>query len=288
MNSCSICLDVISEDTKIITKCNHIFHKKCILQWLEENENCPLCRKETFIQILTYFRRPTIFYKYMKYKRLSKTINGNFVGDLEIKLKRDFFFPRGFFNIKPRVIFSDIKTCTNNEFKIPVFRLPYLDSCIDIDFYTRLVALYNKNTNITLLDKNTFNNFTYFESKEECEYLSKRKFVILFQWTFDLLECLNLLKIYNYFYSISDYTIIYDVLIETIIHFKINIEKKSTILQGLTICSVLNVLNFKKTPICFQDLNYYTVDTYRKKDLIKYIQFGKKYLQKNLIKILSV
>ena len=28
-----------------IISCNHMFHKKCILEWLKKSKNCPLCRK---------------------------------------------------------------------------------------------------------------------------------------------------------------------------------------------------------------------------------------------------
>lgn len=43
---CSICLDShISTDLLIISECNHIFHKNCILKWLSFKENCPNCRK---------------------------------------------------------------------------------------------------------------------------------------------------------------------------------------------------------------------------------------------------
>ncbi len=43
--SCSICLEeqkINEEWSKII--CNHEFHKKCILEWLKTNNNCPICR----------------------------------------------------------------------------------------------------------------------------------------------------------------------------------------------------------------------------------------------------
>ena len=42
---CSICLlkykkpDIIKE-----FPCNHIFHKNCILRWLEKSNICPLCK----------------------------------------------------------------------------------------------------------------------------------------------------------------------------------------------------------------------------------------------------
>lgn len=45
-DQCPICMDAAKTRKKIITKCQHIFHKKCIKKWLEKEENCPLCRKE--------------------------------------------------------------------------------------------------------------------------------------------------------------------------------------------------------------------------------------------------
>ena len=47
-NECSICLDKFLKKEKIIQlDCNHIFHKKCIMEWFSKNENnsCPLCRR---------------------------------------------------------------------------------------------------------------------------------------------------------------------------------------------------------------------------------------------------
>ncbi len=40
--SCPICLTEI--ENKHITKCNHSFCKCCIDTWLEEHNNCPICR----------------------------------------------------------------------------------------------------------------------------------------------------------------------------------------------------------------------------------------------------
>lgn len=47
MNECSICLEKVEENNeKYVTKCNHIFHEKCYLKWLEYKKICPLCRTE--------------------------------------------------------------------------------------------------------------------------------------------------------------------------------------------------------------------------------------------------
>ena len=46
---CSICLDDLCEgnDKQVVkTKCNHYFHRKCIVTWLREHRNCPLCQND--------------------------------------------------------------------------------------------------------------------------------------------------------------------------------------------------------------------------------------------------
>lgn len=54
-DDCSICLDEYKIGDEIyITKCNHKFHKKCIIKYIEYNNNyifsCPLCRQINYIQ----------------------------------------------------------------------------------------------------------------------------------------------------------------------------------------------------------------------------------------------
>lgn len=42
---CLICLDNESKDNYIkIIKCDHIYHKKCLIDWLTISNTCPLCR----------------------------------------------------------------------------------------------------------------------------------------------------------------------------------------------------------------------------------------------------
>ena len=44
MEKCLSCLD--KKNKKLyFTDCEHTFHGRCLDKWLEENENCPLCRE---------------------------------------------------------------------------------------------------------------------------------------------------------------------------------------------------------------------------------------------------
>lgn len=43
--SCSICLENFVQNAKVNkTVCNHIYHEKCIDNWLDKHETCPNCR----------------------------------------------------------------------------------------------------------------------------------------------------------------------------------------------------------------------------------------------------
>ena len=44
---CSVCLEKLdfSNDHISVTKCGHIFHKRCLSRWTRQNSNCPECRK---------------------------------------------------------------------------------------------------------------------------------------------------------------------------------------------------------------------------------------------------
>lgn len=42
--SCSICLEALASSTTVQLECQHVFHEKCIKDWLKRQSNCPNCR----------------------------------------------------------------------------------------------------------------------------------------------------------------------------------------------------------------------------------------------------
>ena len=40
---CSICLEKLNQNRVIKLRCNHLYHEKCIQQWLSIKKICPLC-----------------------------------------------------------------------------------------------------------------------------------------------------------------------------------------------------------------------------------------------------
>jgi hypothetical protein len=52
-NCCSICLDEYAPGDKIsraknVSSCQHLFHEHCIISWLMNHDNCPICRISYF------------------------------------------------------------------------------------------------------------------------------------------------------------------------------------------------------------------------------------------------
>ncbi len=45
---CSICLEnwVNGQEVHEFQPCGHMFHKDCILSWLEHRDSCPVCRTQ--------------------------------------------------------------------------------------------------------------------------------------------------------------------------------------------------------------------------------------------------
>jgi hypothetical protein len=54
MTECLFCLETYEEEESLELCCNHKFHKKCILKWIESCDSfasCPICRKESISEL---------------------------------------------------------------------------------------------------------------------------------------------------------------------------------------------------------------------------------------------
>ena len=54
-NECSICFSKSNSEEQFVTRCNHSFCNNCMLKWMLENDNCPMCRN-----ILSFKNKDTI------------------------------------------------------------------------------------------------------------------------------------------------------------------------------------------------------------------------------------
>jgi hypothetical protein len=48
---CSICLETMEDSRGNFVKtrtCGHVFHQRCLVQWILQNHSCPLCRRQLF------------------------------------------------------------------------------------------------------------------------------------------------------------------------------------------------------------------------------------------------
>ena len=48
---CSICLEKF-DDNHVTLPCKHHYHENCIMKWLKDKTNCPLCRMKLQVVLL--------------------------------------------------------------------------------------------------------------------------------------------------------------------------------------------------------------------------------------------
>lgn len=68
-DKCSICLCNIQNDNIVKLKCNHLFHKKCIIQCMKHSDKCPYCRQDLLLDSLVFKNLCIISKKHKKRKR---------------------------------------------------------------------------------------------------------------------------------------------------------------------------------------------------------------------------
>ena len=86
INICNICLNEIEKGKYL--NCGHVFHLKCIKEWVSLNAKCPICKSEIISD--TKFKRK-LFRERFNQNNLNHNINfGNNGNNFENKTKNDF------------------------------------------------------------------------------------------------------------------------------------------------------------------------------------------------------
>lgn len=60
--SCSICFEECLTKLAILD-CGHVFHRSCMIEWIEKEKRCPLCRKvvySTFTELIFTIKKKEI------------------------------------------------------------------------------------------------------------------------------------------------------------------------------------------------------------------------------------
>lgn len=278
-NLCPICYENIQENEYYTTKCNHSFHKSCIKNWIDTQNDkiidddetkvilCPYCRTiiDCFIIKLENDFENT-HYKTKNIKRKSCIVNNISVPFINKQLQDQF--PKAWFDYK-KILF-------------PIYKLKFENEDVYISAFLRTYLLYSNENNINFIKKKDFNGKKYYdiENLQIKGLFNKNAFVICFEWTIQVLH--ELKHIYHINYQQYYNTLINDLVIYSMI--KLKLELKKSIYQGLYTCAMYNVINlFNKKKILLNIFIEYTDNTYVEEELKEINKVQQDYLKNEII-----
>lgn len=235
---CSICLEEIDLLNVIfITKCGHVFHRKCIDVWLKQHESCPLCRNKDIYTFSISFIHITENKQYY-INRENSLFRKN---DLPIRFLTYATYPAYLYNQSPQAWLNTsqydsllpLYILKNNiDEPNPVFISYYLRQLLlweDID-ESKIVKKYDDSSKLYLCSTQDFSS----------SLLTKNIVSILVGWLYKLLK--DIKKVCNLYYTSSLNTLILDLTISTIVNNKFNYGVSKY--QLILITSVYNCIKF--------------------------------------------
>ncbi|KAL4501667.1 hypothetical protein ABPG72_018718 [Tetrahymena utriculariae] len=100
---CSICLvEFLPQEQVQKTICSHIFHSQCIKDWINKNENCPLCRQSfDILDMINYLSKERLAQAKSRDQQLAIINNKNKIEDILLTQKEQIilFEVNDFLNI---------------------------------------------------------------------------------------------------------------------------------------------------------------------------------------------
>ena len=235
--SCCICLNdinVLSEKIFLCNICNNKMHKSCLLEWNTIKNNCPICRANTNILRLEFFRS-----------------NGNYIYKhyLNIKKKNVLYFNNlkitnpyeQLINQLPYCwISSDIDPYNINL--LPFYKIVCNDKIFIIDSYLRTYMLNFKINFNDFILKYDYEDKEYYTTEKKLINMTKKQYLIIIDWIYAVIHKLR--SYYNISNHICYNTLIIDFTIMIINEMKL---KKKNFETGIISAIHITYLKLNKT-----------------------------------------
>ena len=122
---CIICLENMTSSIKK-TKCNHRFHKKCIKNWTNEKNTCPLCRTDDPINKKLTYQQKKLLRKQQRIMRIRQQAIENINKGIDYNMK---YVPR---RLLPFF----------NDYLDIIVTIEDIDMNIEMDFINKTIGIY--------------------------------------------------------------------------------------------------------------------------------------------------
>jgi hypothetical protein len=231
-------INLLSEKIFTCKICNHKMHKSCILKWNTINNNCPLCRANTNIRILVYFRstKNHIYKHYLNIKQKYVLYFNN------LKITNPY---EQLINQTPYCWIQSDFDLNNQKYQInllPFYKIVCNNKIFIIDSYLRTYMLNFKIDFNDFILKKDDNDKEYYTTEKELINMSKNDYLITIDWIYAVIYTLN--NYHNVLNHICFNTLIIDFTIIVIKEMKL---KKKYFQTAIISAIHITYLKFNKT-----------------------------------------